>query len=352
MASVTVMGAGVLGLSAAFVLARRGARVRVVERTRVGAGASGGVVGALAPHAPERWDALKQFQFDSLMMAPDFWAEVAEIGGTDPGYARLGRVQPLADDAAVARAQARAETARALWQGLADWRVVPVGEAPGMAVQSASGLVVFDTLGARLSPRAALAALEAALAALGTRVEPGEAPPPGADAVVWATGAAGLADLSAALEAPAGVPVKGQAALLAADWRDAPQLYAPGLHVVPHADGLVAVGSTSEREFAKADATDDQLDAVIARARALCPALARARVVERWAGLRPRARSRRPMLGAWPERPGHFVLNGGFKTGFGMAPKLADVIVRLLLDADDRRPEGFGVEASLPASRR
>ena len=35
----------------------------------------------------------------------------------------------------------------------------------------------------------------------------------------------------------------------------------------------------------------------------------------RWAGLRPRARSRAPMLGAWPGRPGHFIANGGFKIG-------------------------------------
>jgi glycine/D-amino acid oxidase-like deaminating enzyme len=53
------------------------------------------------------------------------------------------------------------------------------------------------------------------------------------------------------------------------------------------------------------------------------------------------------MLGAWPGRPGHFVANGGFKIGFGMAPKMAEVMVDLVLDGRDAIPAGFRVEASL-----
>lgn len=351
MVAITVMGAGILGLSAAFVLARRGAQVRVIERTHPGAGASGGLVGALAPHAPDQWNAMKQFQFDSLMMAGPFWADVAALGGIDPGYARLGRVQPLDTDAAVARARERAEAARDLWQGQANWRVLAAREAPGPAINSGSGLVVLDTLSARLSPRQALSALVAALGRLGVHIEQGDQPVAGAEAVIWATGADGLRDLGVSLGAQMGGPVKGQAALLAADWRDAPQIYAPGLHVVPHADGLVAIGSTSERDFADPAATDAQLDAVIARARALCPALADAPVAVRWAGLRARAPSRQPLLGAWPGRHGHFVLNGGFKTGFGMAPKLAQVMADLVLDGQDRRPPGMRVADNLTGGR-
>ncbi|MGB3280922.1 MAG: FAD-dependent oxidoreductase, partial [Pseudorhodobacter sp.] len=69
-------------------------------------------------------------------------------------------------------------------------------------------------------------------------------------------------------------------------------------------------------------------------------------LVERWAGLRPRSRSRAPMLGAWPGRPGHYIANGGFKIGFGMAPGLAECMADLVLDGQDRIPEDFRVEAS------
>ncbi len=86
---------------------------------------------------------------------------------------------------------------------------------------------------------------------------------------------------------------------------------------------------------------------LIDRARALCPALAEAPVIERWAGVRPRAKSLAPMLGPWPGREGHFIANGGFKIGFGMAPKVAEVMADLVLDGRDGVPEGFRVEDSL-----
>ena len=334
---ITVMGAGILGLTAAWEMARRGARVRVIEAVRVGAGASGGVVGALAPHVPEQWNAKKAVQLDSLLMAEGFWREVALAGGVDPGYARLGRVQPLADEAAVALALQRGEQARDLWRGQAEWRVT--GTVPGLRLASATGLYVHDTLSARLSPRRAASALVAALGSAGVTVETGHEAPEGR--VLWATGVQGLRDLGI------GGAVKGQAALLAADWRDAPQGFAEGLHVVPHADGTVAVGSTSERDFDDPVATDGQLDALIERVRALCPDLAAAPVIERWAGLRPRAANRAPVLGAWPGRPGWFVLNGGFKIGFGMAPKLAQMAADLVLEGEDAVPPGFRLDEAL-----
>ena len=49
-------------------------------------------------------------------------------------------------------------------------------------------------------------------------------------------------------------------------------------------------------------------------------------------GIRPRAASRQPVLGPWPGRPGHFIANGGFKIGFGMAPKAAQAMADLLLE--------------------
>lgn len=335
---VTICGAGIFGLSIGWALARRGARVRVIDPQGVGAGASGGLVGALTPHVPEQWNAKKAFQRDSLLMAEDWWAAVAARAALSPGYGRLGRLQPLADAAAVAAAEARAAGAADLWQGRAVWRVEPAP--PGWAPRSPTGLVVRDTLSARIAPRAALAALAAAIRAAGGEIL---AEAPLSEPVVWATGAAGLADLSAALGREMGGGQKGQALLLRHDAPDAPQLFAEGLHIVPHADGTVAVGSTSERQWQDPRATDAQLEALLVRAVAICPALQPAPVLARWAGLRPRSTSRAPLLGEWPGRPGHFIANGGFKIGFGMAPKIAEVMADLLLDGRDTIPDAFRV---------
>jgi glycine/D-amino acid oxidase-like deaminating enzyme len=335
-ADVTVRGAGIMGLACAFACAARGARVRVIDPHGVGAGASGGLVGALSPHAPDeaRWDEAKASQVESLVEAEGFWAAVRAASGLDPGFARTGRLMPLADDRAVATARERGTAARVLWPPPFAWEVVEA-DPDAWGPISPTRLLAHDTLAARVDPRRALAALAAALRAKGGAVA-GDGPEEGI--VVEATGAAGL------LARAMGGGVKGQAARLALLGVEAcPQVYAGGLYVVPHADGTVAVGSTSEKEFTGPSSTDALLDAVLARARALVPTLAEAPVLERWAGLRPRAKDGGLVLGRC-EAGGPILANGGFRTGFGMAPLAARLLADLALEGRDRIPAPFRTE--------
>jgi glycine oxidase len=343
MTDITIRGAGIFGLSIAWACVQRGARVQVIDPHGAGAGSSGGIVGALAPHVPENWNPKKAFQLESLLMAEAFWNEVSAAGGKEAGYARTGRLQPIADDAARTLAIRRKETAVGLWQDNAIWEVIPAPQSEWQP-NSPDGHLIRDTLSAHLHPRRACDALVAALAASGVTVQPR-----GTDKgkVLWATGVAGLEDLSKDRPRIMGNGVKGQAALLQYDAAGLPQLFAGGVHIIPHLDGTVAIGSTSEREYTDPTSTDAQLDDVITAARSAVPALQNAPVIARWAGVRPRARSRAPMLGAWPDRAGHFIANGGFKIGFGMAPKIAHVMADLLLEDTDTIPEGFRVEDNL-----
>jgi glycine oxidase len=344
MVDVTIRGAGIFGLSIAWACARRGAKVQVIDPDGPGAGASGGLVGALAPHVPENWNSKKAFQLDSLWMAGRFWQEVEAEGGVSAGYGRTGRLQPIADERALELARQRALNAETLWRDKATWAVRAVSELGPFAPPSATGFVIHDTLSARIHPRRACAALAAALR---VRNVPVVMDAPERGLVVHATGAAGLAELTRVLGRPVGVGIKGQAALLRFDAGAAPQVFVDGLHLIPHADGTLAVGSTSERDYDKPDSTDALLDDVIERARAAIPILHGVAVLDRWAGIRPRSRSRAPILGPWSGRTGHFIANGGFKIGFGMAPKVADMMADLLLERKDAIPEDFRLEASL-----
>jgi glycine oxidase len=337
---LTVRGAGIFGLATAWAAARRGARVRVIESAGIGAGSSGGIVGALSPHVPESWNEKKAFQLESLLMAQEWWGGVEAAAGISSGYGRVGRLQPLADMAAVDLARRRGVSAAELWQGLAEWRVVAVTGA-AWEPASPSGWLVEDTLSARLHPRMAAQALVAAIESAGGEVVIGDAEEVGP--VIWATGLAGLLALGADLGRVVGGGVKGQAILLRYPAQNLPQLFVDGLHVIPHADGTVAIGSTSETVWDDPCSVDHQLDVLHDRAVASLPVLAGAEVIERWAGIRPRAKSRAPLMGAWPGRPGHFVANGGFKIGFGMAPKVAEVMVDLFLEGRDTVPEGFRI---------
>ncbi|MEO0771657.1 MAG: FAD-binding oxidoreductase [Pseudomonadota bacterium] len=342
-ADVTILGAGIFGLSIAWACQQRGASVRVIDPGGPGAGASGGIVGALAPHVPENWNDKKAFQLDSLLMAEAFWTGVEAASGKTSGYGRTGRVQPLLDARTVELARGRETGAKELWRGQATWNVTQTP--PGAVTPpSPTGWYVYDTLSARLHPRQACLALSDALQNRGAEMLTEGEP---AGKVIHATGAAGLIEMSGKLDRAIGNGVKGQAALLDFDARTGPQLFVDGLHIVPHGDGTTAIGSTSEREYDAPDTTDDQLEELIETARQALPELREATVIERWAGLRPRSRSRAPMLGAHPLRDGEYIANGGFKIGFGMAPKVAEVMADLVLEGRDRIPDGFRPEASL-----
>jgi len=341
---ITIKGAGIFGLSIAFECVRQGARVRVIDPNRPGGGASGGVVGALAPHTPERWEPKKQFQLESLLMAEGFWHDVDQISGRSSGYGRTGRLQPIADENLLALSHERAHASLALWHGHATWQVRPQDDFGAWVPSSPTGWLVYDTLTARIDPMRAYQSLAAALTKMGADITSGG---PEQGQVIWATGYQGLLDLSAAFRTEVGNGVKGQAALFKFDAGDTPQVFTTGIHFIPHNNGTLGIGSTSERYWNGADTTDDQLDALIDRARQLCPSLVNAPLLAKWAGVRPRAKTRAPILGEYPDKPGHFIANGGFKIGFGMAPKVSAIMANLVLNGVNDIPAEFSVAANL-----
>jgi glycine/D-amino acid oxidase-like deaminating enzyme len=359
-ADVLVVGAGIFGLACARACLARGLSVVVADRDNPGAAASGGLVGALSPHPPERWNRKKAFQRDALQTAEAWWQAVANEGSTDPGFRRCGRLIPLATPAARDLALARAEGALRHWPE-ARWTLVAPDHLPDWLDPAAAPFgAVWETLSARLHPRRAVAALAAAVTARGCTIRTGWQAEEVAGAcvrfdrgtltartVVLAAGTGAFPLIAGLTGRALGQGVKGQAALLAADASDRPMIYTDGLYVVPHGDGTVAVGSTSETAFADPDATDARLDALIDRARRVSPALRAAPVLERWAGLRPRAPRPDPMLGPLPGHPHVLAATGGFKTGFGLAPAVGAAIAAMVAGQTPPLPPGFTIAEHL-----
>ncbi|MDB4558636.1 FAD-binding oxidoreductase [Amylibacter sp.] len=333
---VIVVGAGIWGLACAYACARRGDKVAVYDAGCVGNGASGGIVGALGPYVPDEWTHKKQYQFEALDTAAAFWETVDDLSGLTSGYGRIGRLQPLMTPKAVALAKARAISAQELWQGRFEWRVE---NRPDTMTERAAPLgVAHDTLSARINPAKATASLGVACQALGVTLfenHPvssltdntisGHWGTASADAVIVATGVAGFDMIAPYTPLHPGSGVKGQAAILSADMTGHPQIYADGVYIIPHEQGAVAVGSTSEKTWAN-DGIDEQLDTVIAKARAICPVLEKAEVQQRWSGIRPKARRRDPMLGAVPNIKGVYSALGAFKIGFGLSHKIGETV--------------------------
>lgn len=366
-----------MGLWAAVKAERLGVRTLLVDAGRLGQGASGGLLGALMPHMPDKWNDKKQFQFDALLSLEQEVAGIEAATGMPCGYRRCGRLIPLPKPHLRTIALRHSQDAETCWHQQDrrfHWHVVdhtPYEDWPDTSFAEAG--LVHDTFAARVSPRGLIAALAAFLRpAKHVRIVEGlgaERIEPERSRVIFEGGesvafghcivAAGhqsfplLGHISSPLSRPLGQAVKGQAALLKADVDPAlPVIFLNGLYVVAHEGGHVAVGSTSEDVFEDAASTDDLLDDLLYRARALVPALKEAPIVERWAGLRPKAIDRDPMVGPHPDHHKVIALTGGFKVSFGLAHKLAEAALRPVNGEEMQLPGSFSLENHLAATAR
>lgn len=357
-----------MGLWAAVKAERLGIETLLVDAATLGSGASGGLLGALMPHMPDRWSDKKQFQFDALIDLESEIAQVERATGLSAGYRRCGRIIPLPKQHLRAIAERHQKDAGQNWKTpdrQFHWHVADDPACGDAWVDRATGEAgfVLDTLAGRVSPRALTGVLAAfirtarhvqvaehrgvisldpgqgrALLSSGDDVRFGHAIiANGHHAFSMMRDAAGLADGMSL-----GQPVKGQAALLDAKCDPAmPVVFLSGLYVVPHEDGTVAVGSTSEDDFEDPYATDEKLDLLVSKAKSIVPSLAGAVVIERWAGLRPKAIGRDPMVGSIPGRPGLVALTGGFKVSFGLAHHLADAALAAVCGQTATLPDSF-----------
>lgn len=366
-AEIVIAGGGITGLWCAVKAAEAGLRTTLLERAHIGAGASGGLLGALMPHQPAPFNPLKAFQRDALISLETEIAALEAATGVDCGYRRCGRLVPIRTPGKSAQERRMSDAASAHWpdrspQGQAlGWSVLPTVPDPSWLRLDAAPLgCAFETLSARVAPRAYLAALGARARQLGVEVREGvqavdvscqsaaarlelaDGTKLSPGAVILAAGVETFALATPLAGCALGGGVKGQAALLEplkpVD-PASPILYDGGVYVVAHGPDRIAVGSTSEDVFEDPRSTDAALDAVIAKAMVLCPALDGARTIERWAGVRPKAIGRQALVGPLPEAPRVILATGGFKISFGIAHRMAAAAIAAVTGAPDAGPE-------------
>lgn len=365
---LVVAGAGIMGLWMALKAARAGLSVLLADGKGPGSGASGGFLGALMPHMPERWNGKKAFQFESLVKLEQECERLKAETGIDPLYARCGRMIPILNERQHTLHQQRIADAAANWGERFSWQVLRETPDPALiATEAAPHGVVHESLSARVHPPSLLQALLAALRMEGDFVQytshnivniegkgsnvcldNGEVI--GAGHVVLANGLGAfpmIAHLVGKPEIVLGSAVKGQAALLATGetggvGKSHPLIFDNGIYVIGHGDRTIAVGSTSENEFSQEFETDDLLNKLLERAAILSPCIAGRPVLKRWAGLRPRAVGRDPMVGPLPGVPRVLAMTGGFKISFGIASLLADKLLDCILcPQEPALPHGF-----------
>ena len=113
-----------------------------------------------------------------------------------------------------------------------------------------------------------------------------------------------------------------------------PVITCDDVHIVPLGNQEFWVGATVEfsENGGEIQANSDMLEQVMARAIALCPALAFASIIRKWSGLRPRPEGRpAPIIGTLPGNDRVLIASGHYRNGVLLAPATARSIREMIL---------------------
>ncbi|MBL8825735.1 MAG: glycine oxidase ThiO [Planctomycetaceae bacterium] len=345
---VLIVGGGAIGLSLAYELVGRGAKVHVIDRGQFGQESSWAGAGMIpAARNVAGLHPLDQLAALGWQLHP-IWAErLRAETGIDNGYRRCGGLF-LAHSPAGAEELA---SFRRMWhqQGVPVETVSPTQLAdiePNLQPQSEVDLVrdeaqlrnprhlralvaACEQRGVKLSSQvAALGFVTAAKSVVAVQTNIGLIE---ADKVCIC-GGAWSAPIASLLGFEVGVkPIRGQIVLLNPgrevirhNINDGPR------YLVPRDDGRVLVGSTEEDVGFEKRTTDVAIRGLLDFATTLVPALAGAPVEKSWSGLRPATLDVLPYLSRLPKFDNAWIAAGHFRAGLSMSCSTAVVMAQLI----------------------
>lgn len=300
---VAVIGAGVIGLTTALELARRGSTVCVIERDQTGrqcSWAGGGMLIPVPPDQPSPY--IQSLLAQSQQMYPTYCARLHDETAIDPEYWVCGArfIQGLDEQWLPDVAQVRNPR---LLKALR--RALELLNVPIIEHTSALGWILKDhRLEGVKTSKGDIACRQAVLAA-------------GA----WLSELAALAIR----------PIKGQMLLLRGrpGQLDHIRISNHG-YLIPRRDGRILLGSTVEDIGFDTQITSQARAVLLEQGIILWPELDKLPVEGQWAGLRPAAPDEQPVIGPCPQVNGLFYNAGHYRLGITLAPASAERLVNLM----------------------
>jgi D-amino-acid dehydrogenase len=366
---VIVVGAGILGCSTAYHLARAGADVTLVDRADEGRATAAGA-GIVCPWGAHHEDAARYALLArGARYYPQVAAMLAEDGEHDLGYAQVGGLYVPADpgELAAVERRLRARAADAPEAGRID-RLSPAEARALFPPLRPDQPAVLVSGGARVDGRRVAAAFQRAAIRRGARLAAGSAElvmrgdraarvrvdgaPIEADAVVVAAGAWAPDMLEPAGIRLAVAPQRGQIVHLRLPGTDTAAwpvlLPLSSYYLLAFEDSRVVIGATRETN----SGFDYRLTAagvaeVLGAGLAVAPGLATWTLQEIRVGFRPMAPDDRPRLGPVPGVDNLLVGNGLGPSGLAMGPYSG----ALLAEAALGNPTDLALEPYAPPPR-
>jgi glycine oxidase ThiO len=322
-----IIGSGIIGLTLAIELRKRGLSVLIVERGELGHEASHAAAGMLADCPSELPQPLWQLATASAKMYPEFVHELEDESGIKVDLRAQGavllspeslpednlRVLNLSELAAYEPAIKHAGPAFFRAERSVDPRALTkaaIAAAKHRQVDVVSGTEVRQVL--TLNGRATGVLTDKAEYSSAIVVN---------CAGAWAGGISPRQFTTK--------PVKGQMlALVGISLQHV--VRAPGVYFVPRSDGRLVVGSTLEDAGFDKHVETDVIQRLHHAATDLVPALHSAKLHEAWAGLRPGTPDELPILGE-TSVPGYFAATGHYRDGILLAPVTAKLMAQAIV---------------------
>jgi glycine oxidase len=370
-----IIGAGTIGLACAWRAARRGLRVRVVERDAPGAGATHVAAGMLAPVGEANWgeDALVRIALASARDWSGFAAALERDGGLQSGYEPRGALHVALDRDEAEELRRRFELMSSLDLGV-EW-LRPRGcrtLEPGLSTHVAAGVHLPGE--AAVDPRLLVPALVAAVEASGGEVLveadtvdalfegnriAGVVTADGrehrAERVVLATGAwSGASAWLPTAARPPVRPVKGQLLVLRGNSEQTISeriITTERVYLVPRPDGRLIVGATVEERGFDLQVTAGGVYELLREAYRTLPDVIELELVETLAGLRPGTPDNAPLIGPGAI-DGLLLATGHYRNGILLTPVTAEIIAAMLAgeptppEAQLAHPGRFGADSA------
>lgn len=349
---VVVVGGGIIGSSIAFELAAENLRVRIYDRHEPGLEASWAAAGMLSPGPHTPADApLVPLARESLNLYPEFIAAIEEAARLKVEFLRDGALEIFAGPHA---AEKRDDLLKVHERFDLPAERISIEEARklepalGPAAQAAAWLPTE----ASVDPRSLMTALldgaknrgveTASHCPVNSLILDGRrcigvstgAEKFAAKIVVLAAGCytGQIVDGSGKLrDSIPTKPVRGQMIALRADGVNLQRVIrSEEGYLVPRRDSRILAGSTLEDAGFDKNVTPEGLQGILDAAREIVPALAKAKILESWAGLRPGTPDALPIIGA-TEFEGLFVATGHYRNGILLAPSTAKALKKVIL---------------------
>jgi glycine oxidase len=332
-----VVGAGIIGLSLAIELNKRGLRVLIVEKGEPGREASWAAGGMLADFPLEMPAGLAELAAASARMYPEFVHELEDesrlkIDLRDQGTLLFADVKtelrPATTGAcALPRPLAELEPAVSTWSTAPHFTWLFLKErSVDPRHLTASAVAAAKHRGIDFSSGNQVLSVEVADGkAAGVRTSKTKF---AAGVVVNCAGAWAGQITPYALPTR---PVKGQMLCVVMPEKEFVRhvIRTPDVYLIPRSDGRMLIGATQEEAGFDKRTVPGTIQKLRQSALDLVPKLADARFLEAWAGLRPGTPDGLPILGA-TSTPGYFVANGHFRDGILLAPVTARVMGQVI----------------------